>query len=104
MVVPVGGTNNSHMPTEFFTFYRPEGENTIMPCTWHETGVSLWGHVADWRYEAMFIAGLDADRFGNKGWIHDGAGSPYEFKMATAYAGAVRIDNYSIKGLRPFCD
>ena len=100
MVVPVGGTNNSHMPTEFFTVYRPEGENTIMPCTWHETGVSVWGRLPQWRYEAMFIAGLDADRFGNKGWIHDGAGSPYEFKMATAYAGAVRIDNYSIKGLR----
>jgi len=100
MVVPVGGTNNSHMPTEFFTVYRPEGENTIMPCTWHETGVSVWGRLPQWRYEAMFIAGLDADRFGNKGWIHDGAGSPYEFKMATAYAGAVRIDNYSVKGLR----
>ena len=100
MVVPVGATNNAHMPTEFFTVYRPEGENTIMPCTWHETGISLWGKSGDWRYEAMFIAGLDADRFGNKGWIHDGAGSPYEFKMATAYAGAVRIDNTSIKGLR----
>ena len=100
MVVPVGGTNNAHMPTEFFTVYRPEGENTIMPCTWHETGVSLWGNMGPWRYEAMFIAGLDADRFGNKGWIHGGAGSPYEFKMATAYAGAVRIDNRSIKGLR----
>lgn len=100
LVVPVGGTNNAHMPTEFFTVYRPEGENTIMPCTWHETGLSLWGNVGNWRYEAMFIAGLDADRFGNKGWIHDGAGSPYEFKMATAYAGALRIDNHSIKGLR----
>ena len=100
MVVPVGGTNNAHMPTEFFTVYRPEGENTILPCTWHETGVSLWGKAGDWRYEAMFLAGLDADRFGNKGWIHDGSGSPYEFKMATAYAGAIRIDNYSIKGLR----
>ena len=100
MVVPVGGTNNSHMPTEFFTVFRPEGENTILPCTWHETGVSLWGRAGQWRYEAMLIAGLDADRFGNKGWIHDGAGSPYEFKMATAYAGAMRIDNYSIKGLR----
>ena len=100
MVVPVGGTNNAHMPTEFFTVYRPEGENTIMPCTWHETGVSLWGRAGNWRYEAMFLAGLDADRFGNKGWIHDGSGSPYEFKMATAYAGAMRIDNYSIKGLR----
>ena len=99
MVVPVGGTDNAHMPTEFFTVYRPEGENTILPCTWHETGVSLWGKAGDWRYEAMFLAGLDADRFGNKGWIHDGSGSPYEFKMATAYAGAMRIDNYSIKGL-----
>ena len=100
MVVPVGGTNNAHMPTEFFTVYRPEGENTILPCTWHETGVSLWGKTGHWRYEAMFLAGLDADRFGNKGWIHDGSGSPYEFKMATAYAGAMRIDNYRIKGLR----
>ena len=100
IVVPVGATNYSHVPTEFFTVYRPEGENTIMPCTWHETGVSLWGRLNDWRYEAMFIAGLDADRFSNKGWIHDGAGSPYEFKVATAYAGAARIDNYSIKGLR----
>ena len=100
MVVPVGGTNNAHLPTEFFTVYRPEGENTILPCTWHETGVSLWGKAGHWRYEAMFLAGLDADRFGNKGWIHDGSGSPYEFKMATAYAGAIRIDNYSIKGLR----
>lgn len=100
MVVPVGETNNNHMPTEFFTVYRPEGENTIFPCTWHETGISAFGRVGDFRYEVMGIAGLDADRFGNKGWIHDGAGSPYEFKMATCYAGALRIDNYSIKGLR----
>lgn len=100
MVVPVGETNNNHMPTEFFTVYRPEGENTILPCTWHETGIAAFGRLGDFRYEVMGIAGLDADRFGNKGWIHDGAGSPYEFKMATCYAGALRIDNYSIKGLR----
>ena len=100
MVVPVGATNNAHMPTEFFTVFRPEGENTIFPCTWHETGISFWGMKGDWRYEAMFIAGLDADRFNNKNWIHDGNGSPYEFKMATAYAGVARIDNLSIPGLR----
>ncbi len=100
MVVPVGATNAYHMPTEFFTVYRPEGENTILPCTWHETGISFLGRAGDWQYEAMFIAGLDADRFNSKDWIHGGAGSPYEFKMATAYAGAARIDNFSIKGLR----
>lgn len=100
IIVPVGATNQYHMPTEFFTNYRPEGENTIMPCTWHETGISLWGRIKDWRYEVMFLPGLDSDRFGRQGWVHDGAGSPYEFKIANAYAGALRIDNYTVKGLR----
>lgn len=100
IVVPVGATNQHHMPTEFFGVYRPEGENTIMPCTWHETGISFWGKVKQWRYELLFLPGLDSDRFGRQGWIHDGAGSPYEFKIANAYAGAFRLDNYSIPGLR----
>lgn len=99
IVVPVGATNQSHLPTEFFTVYRPEGENTIMPCTWHETGVSLWGRAGDWRYEVQFLPGLDSDRFGRQGWVHDGAGSPYEFKIANSYAGAFRVDNYSVPGL-----
>ena len=93
IIVPVGGTNQHHMPTEFFGVYRPEGENTIMPCTWHETGISLWGQATHWlRYEVLFLPGLDSDRFGRQGWIHDGAGSPYEFKIANAYAGAARLD------------
>lgn len=100
IIVPVGATNAHHLPTEFFGVYRPEGENTILPCTWHETGISLWGKAGDWRYEAMLLPGLDSDRFGRQGWIHDAAGSPYEFKIANAMAGAFRVDNYSVKGLR----
>lgn len=100
IIVPVGGTNQHHMPTEFFGVYRPEGENTIMPCTWHETGISVWGRAGDWRYEAMLLPGLDSDRFGTQNWIKDGAGSPYEFKIANSLAGAFRVDNYSIPGLR----
>ena len=100
IIVPVGGTNMHHMPTEFFGVYRPEGENTIMPCTWHETGISLWGRAGDWRYEALLISGLDSERFSRKGWVHDGSASPYEFKIANNLAGAARVDNYSIPGLR----
>lgn len=33
IVVPVGLTNAYHEPLNFFTVYRPEGENTILPCT-----------------------------------------------------------------------
>lgn len=100
VVVPVGYTNANHLPTQFFTVYRPEGENTIMPCTWHETGISLWGVIGKWRYEAQFIPGLDSELFDRKGWIHGGSASPYEFKIANKYAGVLRIDNYSVPGLR----
>lgn len=100
IIVPVGMTNQHHLPTEFFTVYRPEGENTILPCTWHETGISVWGRTKNWRYEVQFLPGLDADRFDSENFINGGAGSPYEFKIANSYAGMLRLDNYSIKGLR----
>lgn len=100
ILVPVGDMNIYHMPNEFFTNYRPEGENTILPNTWHETGISFWGEAGDWRYELVFVPGLDSDRFGRQGWVNGGAGSPYEFKIANSYAGAFRVDNYSVKGLR----
>lgn len=99
-VVPVGGTNAHHEPNQFFGVYRPEGENTIMPCTWHEISVSLSGRAGNWSYMAMFLPGLDSERFGNQSWIHDGSASPFEFKIANNYAFAGRIDNYSVKGLR----
>ncbi|MDO4214855.1 MAG: hypothetical protein Q4D12_02960 [Bacteroidales bacterium] len=100
IVVPVGLTNSAHEPNNFFTVYRPEGESTILPCTWHQTGISLWGRLPKWRYEVQFLAGLEADLFGSKNWINGAAASPYEFDMATNYATAIRLDNYSVPGLR----
>ncbi len=100
IVVPVGLNNAHHEPLNFFTVYRPEGENTIMPSTWHQTGVSFWGRYGDFRYEAQFLAGLNADHFTNTGWIHKGHKSPLEFDVANKYGAALRLDNYSVPGLR----
>ena len=100
IVVPVGLNNAHHEPLSYFTVYRPEGENTIMPSTWHQTGVLFWGRYKDFRYEAQFLAGLNADQFTNVGWIHKGHKSPMEFDVANKYGAALRIDNYSIPGLR----
>ena len=103
IVIPVGLTNSHHLPNEFFTSYRQEGENTILPCTWHEVGVEVFGkfgRTRDWSYELLFLPGLDSDRFSTENFIQGGAGSPYEFKIANSYAGAFRIDNRSIRGLR----
>ncbi len=103
IIVPVGLTNGHHLPNEFFTGYRQEGENTIFPCTWHEVGLEVFGSFGgrkDWKYELLFLPGLDSDRFSTENFIQSGAGSPYEFKIANSYAGAFRLDNTSIKGLR----
>ncbi len=100
IVVPVGLNNAHHEPLNFFTVYRPEGENTILPSTWHQTGLSFWGRYKDFRYEAQFLAGLNADNFTNTGWINKGPGSPLEFEVANKYGVALRLDNYSIPGLR----
>ena len=100
IVVPVGALNNAHEPLNYFTVYRPEGEYTILPSTWHDTGISLWGRTAHWRYEAMVIAGLDAYMFSTENFVKYGAGSPFEFKAANQLGFAGRIDNYSLKNLR----
>lgn len=100
IIVPFGLTNAHHEPLNFFTVYRPEGENTILPCTWHQTGLSLFGRAGDFRYEAQVVAGLDAFHFSRANWIQGGTVNPFEYEVANKYGFLARIDNYSIKGLR----
>ena len=106
IVVPVGGLNNAHEPLNFFTVYRPEGEFNILPSTWHDTGISLWGVTpigkkgGSFRYEAQVVAGLDAMMFTRDKFIHNGARSAFEFKVANNYGGALRLDVSPFAGLR----
>ena len=99
-VVPVGYTNAHHLPNEFFTVYRPEGENQIMPCTWHQTGISVWGRWKFLRYQAMFLPGLNSLMFSKDQWVKNGAASAFEFTPSNKYATALRLDFYPLKGLR----
>ncbi len=100
IIVPVGGLNNAHEPLNFFTVYRPEGEDTIFPSTWHDTGISIWGQAGDWKYEALVVAGLDAFMFDRDNFVSNGAASPFEYKVANNLGFAARIDNTSIRNLR----
>ena len=64
LIVPVSLTNEHHEPINFFGTSRPEGETTIIPCTWHETGIEFLGKFgkgyATFDYEAMIVTGLNA--------------------------------------------
>ncbi|MBM6677020.1 hypothetical protein H6A07_09795, partial [Olsenella uli] len=88
-------TNAHHEPLNFFTVYRPEGERTIIPSTWHQTGISFWGRAGDFRYEVQFTGGLDAMMFDRTYWIGKGAQSPWEFEVANKFGLLARIDNYT---------
>lgn len=100
MVVPVGLTNSHHEPIHFFGTSRPEGESTILPCTWHETGLSFLGSYKGFHYEAMIINGLDPFGFSSKNWIQGGVQSKFEVPIFTNPAFAARIEYHGIKGLR----
>jgi hypothetical protein len=100
IIVPVGLNNAHHEPLNYFTVYRPEGENTILPSTWHDTGVSFWGRYGKVKYELQMVAGLNAMLFNRDKWIHHGAGSPFEFKPANQYGFAARVDYFVLPGLR----
>ena len=59
VIVPVGLTNNHHEPINFFGVYRPEGETTILPSTWHETGIAVFGEIGRFDYELQLVNSLD---------------------------------------------
>lgn len=101
IVVPVGYTNAHHEPLNFFTVYRPEGESTIFPSTWHQTGVSVWGRVKNlMRYEVQLVAGLNANNFNVENWIGKSHVSPFEFDPASKLGTAARLDFYIPNGPR----
>lgn len=104
MIVPVGLTNYSHEPINFFGTSRPEGETTIIPSTWHETGLSVFGTFGKgyscFDYEAMVVTGLNADGFGRDNWVADGKQGQFEVDNFTSPAYVARLNYKGVPGLR----
>lgn len=100
IIVPVGLTNAFHEPINFFGVYRPEGETTILPSTWHENGLAFFGEVDKFDYEVMVVAGLDPLGFRKTEWIASGQQKMYEMTSFTSPAFAGRLNYQGIKGLR----
>lgn len=100
MIVPVGHTNKSHESIRYFGTVRPEGENQIIPLTWHETGIAILGTYKKWSYELQLVNGLDANGFASEHWIKAGHQTMFELTGATSPAFVARIENKSINNLR----
>ena len=104
MIIPVGLTNTHHEPINFFTAARPEGATTLLPSTWHETGLEVFGAFgkgyASFDYEAMVTAGLNPNGFNVYNWVKGGKQGLFETDNFSAPAYTARLNWTGVPGLR----
>lgn len=98
-ILPVGLINSHHEPDDFFTTIRPEAETSIIPVTWHETGIQLFGSVADLDYSLQLVNGLDATGFSSEHWVMGGHQARFELARATDMAVVAALEYNGIDGL-----
>lgn len=60
LLVPMGWINELHEPTVFLGVRRPDVEQTILPSTWRENGLGIYGDYQSLSYRSYFINGFDA--------------------------------------------
>ncbi len=104
MIVPIGLTNEHHEPVNFFGTVRPEGESTIIPSTWHETGIEIFGQFgkrwASFDYEVMVVEGLNANGFDRNNWVGEGRQGIFEEDNFTSPGYVARLNYRGVPGLR----
>ncbi len=97
VLIPVGLLNEYHEPTVFFGMSRNGVESVIVPTTWREIGVGLYGEAGSWRYRAYLTNGLDASRFTAEG-LGEGRGEGSNAR-AEDLAWSGRLDFTGVPGL-----
>ncbi len=92
-LIPSGITNFLHEPTTFDSVNRPQTERNIIPSTWREHGLSLYGSLAQdfFSYRLGVFSGGDALGFKEESWIRSGRQKGSQAK-ANDFAGIASFD------------
>lgn len=96
----MGNASKQDQPREYFTAYRSELENTILPLGWYETGIELSGDFPlktgksfpYFSYKLYIVSGLDNTGFSSRNWIRKGFQTRFETINANNLAYALRLD------------
>jgi len=92
-VVPIGLNSQRHLPGLYLSTMRNISETTILPNTWHETGVTAYGKVGKYlNYQAMIMSGLNSEYFDSAHWIQAGNQKRFEYVNTDNLAFALRVD------------
>ena len=91
VLMPVGFINQIHEPPFFFGNNRPEVERRIIPSTWREMGIGLFGAITpELTYTTYLVSGLNAEEFASDG-IREGRGGGSQAK-AEDFGYVARMD------------
>lgn len=60
VLVPMGLVNEIHEPTTFHGVKRPSVEQSVIPSTWRENGVGVFGSLGPVSYRSYLVSGLQA--------------------------------------------
>ncbi|MFT7004751.1 MAG: hypothetical protein ACJAWW_002116 [Sulfurimonas sp.] len=98
MLMPMGLINERHEPTLFTTTQRPNTSKNLIPSTWHESGVMVYGDITEnVSYKFAAVSALQTGVNGSK-WLRDGRGG--SFKQTDAnLAFVTRVDYTGVNGL-----
>lgn len=103
MLMPMGLINERHEPTLFTTVQRPNTSKYLIPSTWHESGVMVFGELAqDLNYKIAGVTGLDDSQTGSS-WIRNARGGSFkQDNSGTNQLGlglTARLDYTGVNGL-----
>jgi cell division protein FtsB len=97
LLVPMGFLNELHEPTVFLGARRPDVEQLIMPTTWRENGLGLFGDAGPFTYRTYVVNGLRGAGFTAAG-LRGGRQKGNQAK-AEDFAWVGRLDFTGVPGL-----
>lgn len=105
LLSPMGFLNELHEPPTFLGTARPETERQIIPSTWRENGIGVFGESGRFSYRAYLINGFDAVGGGSSGadgfsasGLRGGRSSGSR-AVAEDFAGVGRVEVAALPGL-----
>lgn len=105
-LVPMGYVNLYHEPTLFNTVQRPDVEKQLIPSTWHELGLSVYGKTDAIEYTVGTFTALDMNNDTldtpktDKDWIRKARVGNESDKGMDNMAIVARVDYNGINGLQ----
>ncbi|NIR42428.1 MAG: hypothetical protein GWN99_04900, partial [Gemmatimonadetes bacterium] len=103
LLVPMGFINELHEPPIFLGSERPLTERAIIPSTWRESGLGLFGGAGNFAYRLYLVNGLDgvgtpeSPRFSASGLR--GGRQKGSKAVAEDFAAVARVDYEGVLGL-----